>query len=104
MVDTEIWNEAYEGAKKLPSFIGDHVINLLDSIKNDFMWSGPDGARTQVYLTASPHVPNKRISGKYYHPVTELIEQTEYMKDIDMQNKFWDFSEEFLVKSGFYTY
>ncbi len=101
MVATEIWRGAYEVAEVLPSFIGNIIIQITDSIKRDFMWSSQQGARTQVYLSVSPDVVSKRINGQYYHPVTTPMPQTDHMKNRTLQDQFWAFSQEFLDSVNF---
>jgi len=59
-----------------------------------------DGARTQIYLSASPEIKQKRISGKYFHPITTEVEPAAPFASTGSTypERLYDFSEELLNK------
>lgn len=76
------------------------------------MWLGntnEDAAKTQVFLAASSHVKEKKVSSQYWVPVwswtnrfvkCQAEELTAIGKDSEGQKRLWEFSEEAIGKLG----
>jgi len=61
-----------------------------------------DGARTQVWLAASPSVKEQRVTGKYFHPhMVEVNVSSTASRVIDgvlIEDGLWSFTESLLVE------
>jgi NAD(P)-dependent dehydrogenase (short-subunit alcohol dehydrogenase family) len=78
-------------------------LNNFPGIKDFLFWSTADGARTQIYLAASPEVKEQKINGEYYHPITTKMEPSSEFagKGSELPKKLWLFSEQILRERGF---
>jgi len=56
------------------------------------------GALTQLYLATSPEIQNKDIRGRYFIPIANEIQPSEYARDEKLQEKLWAFSEDLVRK------
>jgi len=91
LVSTEMThkdNGVYGGIGKVPF---DLIIRFL-SLSVD------QGALTQLYLATSPEIQNKDIRGRYFIPIANEIQPSEYARDEALQEKLWAFSEDLVRK------
>jgi len=100
MVATNIW---FAGPlDKLPFGIG-KPIEAVMSVVTKLMWTCEEGALTLVYLgTATEDLQTKNIRGKYFHPISILIEDHPNASDKDpetkiLQEKLWIFLDELVA-------
>jgi len=103
-VDTMIWEQLKVsikrevGASPLPdqfkTKLIDLLVGMLDELRTRFMWSGEDGALTQIWLAASQSIKEQQIRGRYFHPqAVEVQPHNEFSKDFAMQKGFYQFCE-----------
>ena len=96
-VGTEIGRYVIEGAKSLP-VIGAYVSDLFSwafhSFWSDYIaWHPRDAAWTQIYTAVGPSLIERRISGKYFHPIARLQTPHAHAVNRTMQKALWDLSE-----------
>ncbi|KAF8943881.1 hypothetical protein BGZ47_004926 [Haplosporangium gracile] len=51
------------------------------------------GALTPLYLTSSPEVENKKITGQYFRPIANELEPSAYARDEKLQEELWAYCE-----------
>ncbi|KAF9089258.1 hypothetical protein BGX29_012137 [Mortierella sp. GBA35] len=51
------------------------------------------GALTQLYLATSPEIEEQDIRGRYFIPIANEIQPTEWSRNEELQEKLWTFSE-----------
>jgi len=72
-----------------------------------FLWgydlmcfTAEDGARTQIWLAASPQIAKKKVTGKYFHPHAVEVTPSKFTKrKVDgklLEDALWTFSEQLL--------
>ncbi|GAA5831867.1 hypothetical protein JCM3766R1_000132 [Sporobolomyces carnicolor] len=61
-----------------------------------FLMAPKDGAKTQIYLAASPEVDEKGYSGKYFTPIATEVEPSKQAQDKSLAEALWKFSEDFV--------
>lgn len=71
------------------------VIKNLRAYVASNLWSAKDGALTQVYAAVSPEIINKRVHGKYFHPVArEAVPCRIHATNATLQKALWQLTEE----------
>lgn len=91
-VNTLIWDKG--DMEKIPSF----VIKFVNYIRRNVMWTGEEGALTQLFLgVATNKLVAKNIRGKYFHPQAEEVVNPLSL-DETLQKELWDFSDALVAK------
>ncbi len=89
-VDTAIWDKN----EMIPAFI----MNFLNYLRKNAMWTAEEGALTQLYLgVAVDKLADHNIRGKYFHPQAQEI-LNPYSLDEKVQKKLWEFSDELVSR------
>ena len=91
-VDTLIWEKG--DIKNLPEF----VISFVNYLRRNAMWTGEEGALTQLYLgVAMKELETQNIRGRYFHPQAQEAVNPLSL-DEKLQKDLWDFSEDLVRK------
>lgn len=91
-VGTAIWEQAggvIEAKVTSNPTVKKYLLSMVHSIKEQFMWSVPDGALTQIYLST---LATKEESGKYFHPIVREVTKTPRARNPQESKDLWDFS------------
>lgn len=83
-VRTDILDDNYYGVQ--------FVKKLVDYFPNTFMFESDLAALTQVYAAVSEDIIDNEITGKYFHPLGEIVETSEHAKNKQLQKNLWRFS------------
>ncbi|GAA5836069.1 hypothetical protein JCM9279_002184 [Rhodotorula babjevae] len=70
---------------------------IVKATTSRFLMTPDDGAKTQIYLAASPEVDEKDYRGKYFIPIATPATPTAYAQDRELAEQLWRLSED-LVK------
>lgn len=96
----EIHNQCYH----LP-FVGPFLTNFWTNVFNSYItlsaWTQEDGTRTQFYLSASPEIHQKNISGRYFHPIGTEVKPSLKALNTTLRDLLWDFSLQLLQERGY---
>lgn len=88
-VDSSIWDK-YE--MHIPQFL----IDLLDIVRKNAMWTTEDGALTQLFLgVAVDRIRDEDIRGRYFHPQAQEVVHP-YARHEKLQKDLWKFSDELI--------
>lgn len=68
-----------------PDFFANAAKALFEYFPDRIAFQPDTAALTQVYLAISPEVVEKKMSGKYYVPVGEECDTSDFAKDINLQ-------------------
>lgn len=99
-VDTNIfWRLHYFFRNKIP-VVGAAMSSMFQSMQDNVMWSSEEGALTQVYAAASTEVMSKGLTGKYLHPIGQIVEPAPAATE-ENQILLWELSEKILKSKGF---
>lgn len=91
-VNTSIWDKG--DMEKIPSF----VIKFVNHLRRNVMWTGEEGALTQLFLgVATNKLVAKNIRGKYFHPQAEEVVNPLSL-DETLQKELWEFSDALVAK------
>lgn len=63
-----------------------------------FAWHPRDAALTQLYAAVGPSLRKKKLTGKYFHPIARETAPDPHAKDIALQRRLWQMSEEFIAE------
>jgi hypothetical protein len=74
----------------------ENLLNLVFSA----MWTAEEGALTQLYASVSKEVISKKVSGLYFHPITQVT-KPHYLATKANQLKLWKYSEKLLKSKGY---
>ncbi|GAA5898514.1 SDR family oxidoreductase [Sporobolomyces salmoneus] len=67
------------------------------SVTEKYMLMTPtEGAKTQIYLAASPEVDEKGYSGKYFTPIATEVQPSAQAQDKSLAEALWKLSENFV--------
>merc|ERR1711957_280505 len=95
VVSTGIW-------MKNPRITGrTYLLPVVEFIKEQFMWTGEQGALTQLYLgVAVDDLINKDIRGRYYHPMATHVQPSDMGQDEALQKAVFEFTESLIGPDG----
>ncbi len=99
LVDTNFAQERIDQINELPSWMVPPLMALVDLVKSG-MWTGEEGALTQIFTAVSHEVISKKLTGNYYHPIA-LIVPPHVNVNKKNQIKLWLFSEKLLKSKGY---
>lgn len=75
------------------------VVAKILAVGKPLMWTEDQGALTQTWLAASPP---KDASGKYFHPMVQLVEPHPHAApSSSLRQQLWQFTEDILKSKGF---
>ena len=102
VVDTNAFAKMSSGIRSssLPNFIRYPLLYVLDKLRDEFLWTGEEGALTQLYCAASRNITEGKISGKYFHPIALEMTPSELVTK-ENQVKLWTLSEELIRSKGY---
>ncbi|BGP30779.1 hypothetical protein JCM10296v2_002536 [Rhodotorula toruloides] len=72
---------------------------LMQSISSYAAMTPFEGAKTQLYLAASPEVSEKDYRGKYFVPIATPATPSAYAQDRELAEQLWKLSEEAVKKA-----
>jgi len=68
-----------------------------ESLLGMIVWHPREAALTQLYTAISPEIFEKKISGKYYHPVAREKVPSQLAQNLNNQKRLWRWSEELIT-------
>lgn len=87
--------------ERVSQFLPRVAVDALMGIMTSVVWSPDEAAFTQLYTSVSPDIVQKRITGKYFHPIAKMHPPSSQATDIFAQKALWDFTDQILAKRGF---
>lgn len=93
-VDTEL------GRHILPvlrATLGDRVTNAILESLQSAVWHPKDAALTQLYAAVSDEVREKKITGKYFHPIARQTQADPHARNATLQRELWRLTEDFVA-------
>ncbi len=101
-VDTNIWEAGIEKLRlNVPEVVFDFLLPIITAIRRNVMWEGEAGTLTQLYAATSSEIIKNKITGKYFHPIGQVVEPVHYATNETIQDQFWAFSEDILRQKGY---
>jgi len=93
-VFTDLIRHAFEFLqnKGVPNFVIGWIRTLLETIA----WNPEIASYTQLYVAISPEIKDKKVTGKYFHPIARENVPHPLSKNVTLQKAFWKLSEEIL--------
>ena len=76
------------------SLLPAQALQMLQDFVKSFSWMPEDAALTQVYLAVAEEVRDKKITGKYFHPVCRETKPDRYARNVELRKRLWQLSEE----------
>ncbi|GAA5967286.1 hypothetical protein JCM11641_000502 [Rhodosporidiobolus odoratus] len=89
-----IYTELTRGTVASYGFLGSAITFMSRYAMTPF-----EGAKTQLYLAASPEVDEKDYRGEYFTPIATLGKASAYGQDKQLAEQLWKLSEETVNKS-----
>lgn len=85
-----------------------HVLDIIAKFSRSFadkfyatmalaMWHPRDAALTQIYAAVGPELKEKKVTGKYFHPIARRTVPDPHAKDEAMQKRLWKMTEDFIA-------
>eukprot|EP01062_Namystynia_karyoxenos_P020853 TRINITY_DN17902_c0_g1_i1.p1 TRINITY_DN17902_c0_g1~~TRINITY_DN17902_c0_g1_i1.p1 ORF type:complete len:398 (+),score=134.80 TRINITY_DN17902_c0_g1_i1:86-1195(+) len=94
LVDTEIVRNLEQAGRDL---FGDRIYSAALAPAVDYIrstaWQPDDACLTQLYTAVSPEIFEKKITGRYFHPVAREVEPDVRTRNATLQTKLWKFTE-----------
>ncbi|BGP38625.1 hypothetical protein JCM10450v2_002574 [Rhodotorula kratochvilovae] len=72
------------------------VFKTINKVQHYFLMTPDDGAKTQIYLAASPEVDEKDYRGKYFVPIATPATPSAYAQDKELAEQLWKLSEDLI--------
>ncbi|GAA5824763.1 hypothetical protein JCM3770_007147 [Rhodotorula araucariae] len=73
---------------------------MIGSAQHHFLMTPDDGAKTQIYLAASPEVDEKDYRGQYFVPIATPAAPSAYGQDKELAEQLWKLSEDLVKQLG----
>ena len=75
-----------------PWFVKGSVMYLFEKV----CWYPEDASLSGLYLAVGQQVLDKKITGKYFHPITQEVEPDPYSKNLTMRKQLWKLTQDYV--------
>lgn len=78
------------------AYLGEWAWSRLDAQLSQAAWHPREAALTQLYAAAAPDVIERRVSGKYFHPIARETKPDPHATNLTLQEHLWALTEAYL--------
>ena len=77
-------------------FLGADIAKSIKELIHAASWNPSDAALTQVYTTIGKTIKEKKITGKYFHPIARENKPDPHCSNKTLQKRLWKMTDDFI--------